>query len=185
MKGLRIRFLFLFIVVALLLVSLITYRSLNNYMEEVKLIRHSNSVIKSAQQVLSTIKDAEIGYRGFQLTRDTVFLEPYYSAIQLLPGQLTELDSLVAGDTVQQYQVDSLKLLINDQFLIIANILSNARTTNLFMDRYETTLLSRSRKNLITIRQVVKVLSYNEHQVFEKRIGYEEDYKFIAPIALL
>lgn len=146
MKGLQIRLLFLVIVVVLLLVSLITYRNLNNYTEEVKLIRHSNSVIKAAQLVLSTAKDAEIGYHGFQLTRDTLYLDPYYSAIQLLPGQLLELDSLVVDDTVQHAYVDSLEVLIENQFLIIAGILSNARTSTLFMDRYESTLLARSRK---------------------------------------
>jgi signal transduction histidine kinase/CHASE3 domain sensor protein len=185
MKRLQLRLLFLVIVVVLLVVSLVTYRNLNNYMEEVRLIRHSNSVIKAVQSVLSTIKDAEIGYRGFQLTRDTIYLDPFYSAVKLLPGQLNELDSLISGNQLQQARVDSLMHLLENQFLIINSILSNVKSSALLMDRYETNLLARSRKNLNAIRGVIKAITDSERNVFDERVDNEKDYKAIAPLALL
>jgi len=185
MKGLQIRFLFLVIVIVLLVVSLITYRNLNNYMEEVKLIRHSNNVIKSARLVLSTIKDAEIGYRGFQLTRDTVFLDPYYSALKNLPTYLKELDSLLTGNETQEKNADSLNSLVQNQFLIVANILTNARTSLLYMDKYEVKLLARSEKNLNAIRKVVKNIIDEENKIYELRVENESDYRILTPLILL
>jgi CHASE3 domain sensor protein len=66
-----IKILFLIIVFVLLAVSVLTYRNLNNYITEVNLIRHSNSIFERSERVLSAIKDAETGHRGYQLTRDT------------------------------------------------------------------------------------------------------------------
>lgn len=185
MKTIHIRFLFLGIVAAILIASLIMYNNLNNYVEEVNLIRNSNVIIGTTQLVMSTIKDAEIGHRGFQLTRDTVYLEPYYSAIAQLPAQLRQLDNLVSRNRDQKPHVDSLKTLITDQFLIISNILANARRTTLYMDRYESNLLARGKNNMETIRHVVKTILEEEEQSISMRTHSETNYRMIAPITLI
>lgn len=76
MKNTYIQFIFLSILIVLISVSLMTYQNLDNYMNEVKLVRHSNQVVRVAEKVMSTIKDAETGHRGYQLTRDSTYLEP-------------------------------------------------------------------------------------------------------------
>src|SRR5687767_15715890 len=124
MKKQYIKLLFVGIIAVLLIVSYVAYRSLENYIREVELIRHSNEIIKTTQVIFSTLKDVETGQRGYQLTADTVYLKPYDAAIKLLPGQFKRLDSLV-NDSGQEKNVDSLKRLVQDQFLIIANALSN------------------------------------------------------------
>ena len=180
-----IRLLFVIIVVALLVVSLITYNNLNNYMEEVVLIRHSNKIVRTTELVLSTIKDAETGHRGFQLTRDTTYLSPYYSAIAVLPAQLKSLDSLVKGNKVQEANVDSLRLLIQNQFLIISNILSNAARSTLYMDTYESKFLARGKENMDAIRKETQSILAQEQRIFQIRVDSEDNYKKIAPLALL
>src|SRR5262245_59468660 len=96
MKNVYIRLLFLGIVVVLISVSLLTFRNLNNYVEEVHAIRHAIRVMSTVQEVLLSVKDAETGHRGFQLTRDTAYLEPYYKSLQDLPPSLAKLDSLLS-----------------------------------------------------------------------------------------
>lgn len=183
-KSNYIKFLFLVIVFVLLAVSILTYRNLNNYISEVKLIRHSNSISVTAEKVLSTIKDAEIGHRGYQLTRDTIYLQPYYSSLTSLPAQINELDSLVTGNEEQQKRVDTLEMLINSQFVIISKILSNAQRSSLYMDRYESGLLAEGRINMTEIRAVIKRMIAVEHDNFHKRVTNENDFKNIAPISL-
>src|SRR5687768_1243643 len=129
--------LFWTVIVCLISVSLLTYRNLSNYIREVRSIRHSNSVLKTLEIVLSSLKDAEIGQQGYQLTRDTVYLDPYYLSLKTLPSQLRDLDSLVLHDAEQSKRVDTLQQLTQNQFDIISKILTNARRSSLFMDRYE------------------------------------------------
>jgi PAS domain S-box-containing protein len=53
--------------------------------------RLSFTLIDKANGLLSSLKDAETGYRGYLLTRDDTFLEPYLNVRDSLDGRLGEL----------------------------------------------------------------------------------------------
>ena len=64
----------------LILISVISYKhnvALTDSMEQV--IR-SHRVHLEMERLISEIKDAESGQRGFIITRDSTFLKPYYDA---------------------------------------------------------------------------------------------------------
>jgi CHASE3 domain sensor protein len=154
MKNIYVRFTFLAALIVLISVSMMTYRNLDNYINEVKLVRHSSRVFRIVENVLSAVKDAETGHRGYQLTGDTSYLEPYHASIQELPEMLHELDSLVQDNFLQKRHVDTLQLLINTQYLLINRILSNAERSSLYMDRYESKLLKEGKINMTRIRNM-------------------------------
>ncbi len=185
MKNISIRFTFLAALIVLIFVSLMTYRNLDNYINEVKLVRHSSLVFRLVENVLSSIKDAETGHRGYQLTRDTTYLEPYHTSIQELPGMLQELDSLVEDNFLQTRYVDTLQVLINTQYLIISRILSNTERSSLYMDRYESKLLKDGKNNMTKIRLTISKIRELEEEVYTSRIASEEGYRNIAPFSLL
>src|ERR1035437_343803 len=65
---------------ATLLVSLgigISFWSFRQIEEASSARRHTNLIINNANQLLSALKDAETGQRGYLLTDDEKFLEPY------------------------------------------------------------------------------------------------------------
>ena len=66
------------ILTLLMLATILAYHNQQSYTEEVKWVRHSSRVLRALEAVLSTVKDAETGHRGYQLTRDTNILLPYY-----------------------------------------------------------------------------------------------------------
>lgn len=185
MKNFYIKLMFLVIVMVLVAVSLMTYRNLSNYMAEVNLIRHSRDVFRALDQTLSTIKDAEIGHRGFQLTKDTLYLEPYYHSINTLPGHLRTLDSLVIRNIVQKKKVDTLKTLVNRQFVIINRILALKQSGSPPITAEENSLLLDGRNNMSKIRSMIRRISDEEGKIFEERLTSETDFRNIAPIALL
>lgn len=185
MKNIYVRFTFLAALIVLISVSLMTYRNLDNYINEVKLVRHSSIVFRVVEKVLSSIKDAETGHRGYQLTGDTSYLEPYHRSIQELPGMLRELDSLVQDNFLQKRNVDTLQLLINTQYLLINRILSNTERSSLYMDRYESKLLKDGRINMTKIRNTIIKIRNLEEEIYTSRIATEEDYRNIAPFSLL
>jgi len=173
------------VIVILISVSLLTYRNLSNYTREVKSIRHSNRVLKTLEIVLSNVKDAEIGQQGFQLTRDTLFLEPYHSSLQTLPSQLLMLDSLVKDDVEQSKRVDTLQQLAQNQFDIISKILANATTSSALTDRYESNLMTEAKNNMDNLRRVGLRLRAEEQRLFREKESSETDLRNIAPIYLL
>ncbi len=185
MKSAFIKLVFLGFVLILLLISLLTYRGMDNYNNEVRSIRHSSRVLRTVEVVLSTIKDAETGHRGYQLTRDTTYLQPYFHSLNTLPGLLRSLDSLLQGNYLQTKKVDTLQELTNLQFTIISKILANAQRSTLYMDRYESGLLSEGRVNMDRIRSVAGRIRDTEELYFKNKESSEKDFRTIAPIYLL
>ncbi|HOX81906.1 MAG TPA: CHASE3 domain-containing protein [Chryseolinea sp.] len=176
---------FFFIITVLIAVSFLTYRNLSNYTEEAKWIRHSNRILRTLEMTLSSLTDAETGHRGYQLSRDTVFLLPYHSATITIPPLVSTLDSLVSGDPDQKKKVDSLQGLINYQFLLIARILANANRSSLYMDTYESNLLKLEKDNMDAIRNQIHDIREAENQILINRTRKENDFRNIAPIAIL
>jgi len=185
MKNIYIRFIFLSTLIILIFISLMTYRNLNNYINEVKLVRHSSVVFRLVENVLSAVKDAETGHRGFQLTRDSSYLKPYHASLRELPDMLHDLDSMVQDNFMQKRYVDTLQTLINDQYLLISRILSNAERSSLYMDRYESKLLKDGKENMSRIRAVIGKIRGVEEELYTNRIATEEGYRNIAPFSLL
>ena len=185
MKALYTRILFIVIVLVLLGISLLSYRNWNNYIEEVERISHSNRISRTTQSVLSTIKDAETAIRGFRLTNDTIYLEPYHVANAQLYAQINALDSIVRGSTIQEKHVQALRLLAKGQFSIIASLLklSNHRTPNL--SDAERVLLDKGKDNMDAIRATVKGIMDAEQHLVQQGIDDESYYRTIAPIAIL
>lgn len=60
---------------------------------------------------LSDLKDAETGERGYIITGDEAYLEPYTAATAEIPRHLDKLRNAVADDPLLQYQVDAVVLI--------------------------------------------------------------------------
>jgi signal transduction histidine kinase len=132
-----------------------------------------------------SVRDAETGHRGYQLTRDTAYLEPYYASLRQLPAQIATLDSLLATDEIQSGRVDTLENKIENQFAIISQILSNAKRSSLYMDRYESSLLAHGKNNMNLVRKLAQDITDHEEAKYRSMISNETDFRTTAPIALL
>ncbi len=69
---------------------------------------HTLEVRAEFRQVLMLLQDAEIGQRGFLLTRDSQYLEPYNASRLRVSQRLTSLESLVDPNSEQAVRVDQL-----------------------------------------------------------------------------
>jgi signal transduction histidine kinase len=68
----------------------------------------SDAVLAQAVQVRQLLIDRETGLRGYLLTRDAQFLEPYHLAGQQLPGALHRLEALVSDSPDQEARLAAL-----------------------------------------------------------------------------
>ncbi|MCZ8547465.1 CHASE3 domain-containing protein [Mesorhizobium qingshengii] len=59
--------------------------------------------------LLSLAQDAEIGQRGYLLTGEKSYLEPYRQAVEPIPGQLARIDGMTAPDDERTLQVSHIK----------------------------------------------------------------------------
>ncbi|MEO5845073.1 MAG: CHASE3 domain-containing protein, partial [Caldimonas sp.] len=65
-------------------------------------VLRSNELLLAIDNVLSLVKDAESGQRGYVITGREEYLAPYRSAVGSIQAQLNALEQLTRADPVQQ-----------------------------------------------------------------------------------
>jgi signal transduction histidine kinase len=85
------------VVASLLIGSAVTWRSYDSVRRQERFEQRSDHAVVAAARIERLVLDLETGTRGFVLTRDPSFLEPWRSAQRLLPGQIDVLRSQVDG----------------------------------------------------------------------------------------
>jgi signal transduction histidine kinase/DNA-binding response OmpR family regulator/CHASE3 domain sensor protein len=103
---------FVVAIVAVLLIAYFTNSALEAQQQAAQNVTHTMQVLERAQQMLTTLSDAETGQRGFLLTGEERYLEPYTKAKADVRGQLQELRNLTAENAEQRGRLEELDQLI-------------------------------------------------------------------------
>ena len=99
----------------LLLVALVGYQSTHQLIENQRWVRHSYQVRRKAADLLSLMKDAETGQRGFVLTGEESYLEPYAAARESVKATLEELRQQTVDNSEQQGRLTGIAGKIEDK----------------------------------------------------------------------
>ena len=89
------------LVVALLVDAAATLYNIRDVATSVEWVAHTHEVLAKVEAALSTLKDAETGQRGYLLTGERAYLEPYRDAVGRFPGQMTGLAQLTLDNPTQ------------------------------------------------------------------------------------
>jgi len=100
-------------VLTLLLVGISGYRSTEHLIENDKWVTHTHEVRTELADLLSYLKDAETGQRGFVITGNDALLEPYRAALPEIDRLLSDLRRLTADNEAQQRRLVELKPLVD------------------------------------------------------------------------
>ena len=94
----------IFIITALLLliISTVLYIQVNDLVEANDMVSHTNEVKLRLSEVLSSAKDSETAQRGFLLTKDSLFLQPYASALEKANIAVKNLTALFRDNEQQK-----------------------------------------------------------------------------------
>ncbi len=87
--------------VVLVGVGIVAYQSITALAKTSYAATRTHVILEHLTEVLSLLKDAETGERGYVITGDETFLEPYRNAVTALPTTLDALRDLIA-DTPSQ-----------------------------------------------------------------------------------
>lgn len=90
-------------------------------------VRHSYEVKNTVSEVLSLAKDAETGQRGFLLTGQNRFLEPYESARERLPDALHQLHDLVQDNAEQSAVFLQIQRALSHRMELLAQVIRDRR----------------------------------------------------------
>jgi PAS domain S-box-containing protein len=93
---------------AALVVAVASYGALRGNVNSAQRVAHSLEVIETLQLLHSTVKDAETGQRGFVLTGEDRYLEPYTRASAALEAEIAAARAQLAAEPGQLRLLQSL-----------------------------------------------------------------------------
>ena len=97
----------------LAIVGGVAYQSVTALAKTSYAVAQTHVVLEHLSNVLGLLKDAETGQRGFVITGDDAFLEPYAQALTAIPAMLHDLRDLTADNPVQQRRLDQAEPLVD------------------------------------------------------------------------
>lgn len=96
-------------IVFFLVSGAVAFFNLQALREGTQRIVQTHQTIVALDQMLSSVQDAETGQRGFLLTNDQRYLEPYNAALRAIPPKLDEIEELSGGTAAQRPRVSALR----------------------------------------------------------------------------
>jgi CHASE3 domain sensor protein len=111
--GMKIGAGFALALAILVAIGTVTYRSTAKLTETAEWVSHTYRVLDELEGVLSGMKDAETGQRGYILTGDEKYLEPYSGAQVSVNQGIKSLRDLTKDNVNQQRRLDILEPLID------------------------------------------------------------------------
>jgi PAS domain S-box-containing protein len=84
----------------------------HNATRQADLVDHTHQVIAPLEEILSRASDMLVGQRGYALTRDKEYLQPFFTATNRMPVLLRSLSDLVQDNPIQQRNFTGLKILL-------------------------------------------------------------------------
>ena len=97
---------------ALLIIGAVSYRSTTSVIEIMAKRTQATEVLVKISRLLSTLKDAETGQRGFLITGEDRYLEPYNAALVQSDQILKAVRELTRDNPNQQRRLDALEPLV-------------------------------------------------------------------------
>jgi PAS domain S-box-containing protein len=164
----RVLFSSLALVVALMLISAgLGYWNIHRLNEKAGWTAHTHDAIEALENLVSTMKDAETGQRGYIITGQPDYLEPYHTAVATVQKEIEKLQRLTADNPRQQAHIPAL------QSLIVAKLDELERTIGLRQRDVEAArrlvLSGEGKKTMDAIRDQVDAMMQEEQELLRER----------------
>ncbi len=132
-------------------------------------VEHTNKVITSLEIMLSGLKDAEIGVRGYIITKNKNFLSPYYGSTPTVDSLYQVINQLTADNREQQERLINLKSAIDKRISLFPRILNIFNASNREISDSLKNIMSDGKNLMDTIRLKVAILQIDENNLLVLR----------------
>lgn len=146
--------------------------SQKTFLENQDLAGHSWKTLNVIENLLSSLKDAETGQRGFIITGQEEYLDPYNSSISPtgIPSYIKELRRITVSDKIQKKHFDELNGKINLRLDILRKGIELRRSAG--FNKAESFIVRTGSKEVMDeIRNITATMKDNETQQLNLQFG--------------
>ena len=148
--------------------AIVAYRNTLTIVANEQMVNHTHEVLTELERTLSTLKDAETGQRGYLLTGDQQYLEPYENAIAHVNQEIQLLRQLTADNPRQQQRIQILERSTRDRLALLQETIDLQRTQG-SEAALQLVRTNRGKQIMDSIRQQVAAMQAEEQYLLAQR----------------
>jgi len=175
------------VVLAVLLVLLLgvaALAALRRAVSDTHLVTHTRAVLAQLEDVVSLVKDIEASQRGYLITGDDRYLEPYEAALTALASQQAALRQLTWDSPRQQQRLDRLEPLVAQRIRVAQAVVALRREQG-FAAAQDRIRQAVGLRLMEEIRQTVRAFTAEEEQLLAERTADLEDTIRLTTAAII
>lgn len=164
----------------ILLVSyLLTLYGNNQLMKQTIWVNKTSAIIHNLEILVSGIKDAETGLRGYLITRDTAFLAPYNNSFAVVNNSFRDLKKYTRDNNFQQKQLDNLSAVIRGRYYRLSFGINSFRKNNYIINDTLLKSFNKGKAHMDQIRSIVSTMQLHEQNLLTAK-NKELDDRYIG-----
>jgi CheY-like chemotaxis protein/signal transduction histidine kinase/CHASE3 domain sensor protein len=159
--------------VVLLVVAIFSFKTSEKFVASNVLVNHSNQVLYEFEQILMTSVDAETGVRGYVITGDDKFLQPFSSSKTKSTALLANVKELTKDNPTQQNNIQELERELKMRFDNLNKCITIRK--NDFEKAKEFVASGEGKKIQDEIRKTIDIAQQTERTLLTERIQASKD----------
>jgi len=166
---------------AIFFISAITFKHINLLNNSSKWVTHSYDVNLELERLFSYLKDSETGQRGFLITKDSTFLDPYVHAKAKIDRSFAIVKSYTKNDPAQEDNLRRLEFYINKRQNYLSATLHLSLKKSL-SDKELRDKLIIGKQTMDSVRSQINVMILLEKKALKEReLRYKDTIK-VTPV---
>jgi signal transduction histidine kinase len=171
-------------IAVIVIVSLVAYNRLENLMHYSQQVEHSYQVQLRVSDMFVSLRSAVSSQRGYLLSGDTIYLRNYKNHQVTTYNKFRQADSLVADNSVQKQNLDTLRQLLDRRFEVVDRMLvayeQSAGNNSVFR-----TDLEQDKISTVQLLRKINDIRLEEEKLMRGRISYKNASEQLVPVVLL
>ena len=119
------------VIVFFVVSGFVAYQNVRTIRDDNLKVIQSQETVTALNEILSSAQDAETGQRGFLLTGNERYLEPYRTALAVIPARIERIKTLTADNASQQERLKELSGRLDDKLAELKETIDLRRTHGL------------------------------------------------------
>ena len=99
--------------------AVLAFRAIDSLLRSEHWVEHTWQVINRVESLMGSAKDAETGTRGYILTGEDAYLQPYQDAVKELPAKLSDFTSLTSDNASQQSRTQEMRAVLEERISLL------------------------------------------------------------------
>lgn len=178
-STLLLKVIFTISVAVIFFIAAITYKHITTLKESSKWVEQSHEINVELERLMSYIKDAETGQRGYLLTKNEEYLKPYLTSKSLINNSYKRVSKLTSNSLIQKINLKHLLFLINKRHNYLSKTLYLVQTEPNYDHKVLNEYLHVGRLTMDSIRLKIEEMSSTQKKILQNRqLEYESSMNY-------